>query len=393
MNILIVDDEIHIREGLKRTIESSLLSMKVWTAESGEQALDTLRETSIDIVIADIMMNGMTGLELIAAGKALYKRIHWIVLSAHSDFQFAQEAIRQGARDYLLKPIGKPKLIELLARLSEEIKQEEALLSGEKLLARNLHLLREAVFQRFANGLDIGSLDLSQLAERYADFHLIMIELHEHKEASLYHFISENIMTEMVAAKEQGFVFSLDGRTIVGLLATKEKSEAFVSELKMMLDRCLKCGFDIQSSKPMNDLRDIPAVIRGMRSPSAARGAEDEGRHAEESPTSVIPIAIQYIQEHYREELSLEKVAAAVYLNAAYFSQLFKTKTGQGYKEYVTRLRMDKAAELLRHTQLKVTEVAYRAGFQDIRHFTQVFRKTYQTTPTEYRQQHQQGEA
>ncbi|BBH20342.1 DNA-binding response regulator [Paenibacillus baekrokdamisoli] len=394
MNILIVDDEIHIREGLRRTIESAFQTLNVHTADSAEAALDKLRDVPVDIVIADIMMNGMTGLELIAAGKVLYKRIHWIILSAHSDFHFAQEALRQGARDYLLKPIGKSKLIELLTRLQAEIKQDEIQLSDEELLSRNLRLMRESVFQRFAAGMDIGPFNISKLAEQYPSFYLVMINLQQEKEASLFHFMTENIVTEMVEAGERGVVFSLDQRTVIALVSatTEPEPEPFIQELTEILDRCLKRAYGIHVSQQlMSDFRDIPSAIRALRS-LPAQTHESEPTQVEENPSGAIPIAIQYIQAHYQDELSLEKVAAAVYLNAAYFSQLFKQKMGQGYKEYVIRLRMDKAAEILQQTNMKITEVAYQVGYQELRHFTQVFRKTFQVTPTEYRQNNHQGE-
>lgn len=65
---------------------------------------------------------------------------------------------------------------------------------------------------------------------------------------------------------------------------------------------------------------------------------------------------------------------------------MFKQKTGSGFKEYVISLRMEKAMELLKHTQLKLIDIAEKVGYQDVKHFTQVFRKRTNMTPTEYRQ-------
>ena len=102
---------------------------------------------------------------------------------------------------------------------------------------------------------------------------------------------------------------------------------------------------------------------------------------------TIIEIALHYIRAHYQAELSLEKVASVVFLNPVYFSQLFKQKTGQGFKEYVIHLRMEQAKQMLLDPRMKLADIARRVGYMDVRHFTQVFRKKYEMTPTAYRQQ------
>lgn len=104
-----------------------------------------------------------------------------------------------------------------------------------------------------------------------------------------------------------------------------------------------------------------------------------------------IEVAMQYINANYHSDLSLEKVASIVYLNPVYFSQLFKQKTGYGFKEYVTQLRIDQAKQLLLNPHLKLADICEKIGYQDVRHFTQVFRKKVNVTPTEYRHEHMMG--
>jgi YesN/AraC family two-component response regulator len=255
MRILIVDDEKPICDGVKRTILSSFPDASILVAGNGKDALDMLSKSPVDIVILDIKMPKMNGLMLLAAGKELDQRIKWIIISAHADFYYAQEALRQGASDYILKPIGKQKLIALITRLHAEMVMEQ----------------------------------------------------------------------EKWTAKEQ--------------LELEEKA--------------------LKAAQPVKD--------------------------ADKASTGMIDTAIQYIHEHFHENVSLDKVAAAVYLNPTYFSLLFKQKVGAGYKEYITQLRMEKAKALLRDTPLKVSDIAIQVGFNDMRHFTQVFRKSCQETPTEYR--------
>lgn len=267
MRVLIVDDEQAIREGIKRAVMTAFMDWDVETAESGEEALRLLDGHKPDIVLMDVMMPGMSGLELLRLG-GVHKSIRWVVISAYSDFQFAQQALQYGARDYMLKPIGKPKLIELLNKLKEELDEER---------------------------------------------------------------------------------------------------DAWMKQQKM-LDQ-------------LNEARE--AVSRLLHAEAPPYEKQPDQMH----PKDLIESATQYIMEHYRENLSLEKVAAAVYLNPVYFSQLFKKTKGTGYKDYVIQLRLEKAKLLLKSSDLKVTEVAEQVGYQDMRHFTQVFRKMVLMTPSEYRRE------
>lgn len=143
--------------------------------------------------------------------------------------------------------------------------------------------------------------------------------------------------------------------------------------------------FQILHSGLSYDFNTVPQVVKRMREASASQAFEAEPLKG--SGEKAIDVALHFIREHYNEDLSLEKMASVVFLNPAYFSQLFKQKTGQGYKEYVTSLRLEQAKLLLLNPKLKLAEIAERVGYQDMRHFTQMFRKRFQLTPTEYRQQ------
>ena len=103
-----------------------------------------------------------------------------------------------------------------------------------------------------------------------------------------------------------------------------------------------------------------------------------------ESP--VITRARDYIANHQGEDLSLGQVARAVNTSSFYFCKLFKKATGLNFTEYVTRVRLEKAKNLLLNPHLRVSEIAYEVGFQSLTHFNRVFRKTLGKSPTAYRQ-------
>jgi len=121
LRIAIVDDEILIREGLARMIsKESAEFLVIGTYSDGKHLLDELTTLQLDVVITDIRMPQINGLELIKQLKATHPQIYSILMSGFVEFNYAREAIRSSAVDYLLKPINKEQLFELLYRLDKE---------------------------------------------------------------------------------------------------------------------------------------------------------------------------------------------------------------------------------------------------------------------------------
>ncbi|CQR56078.1 response regulator [Paenibacillus riograndensis] len=388
MNILVADDERVIREGIRRTIGQISPDHQVFVAAKAEEAVRIMEEQRIHIVLTDILMPGMSGLEFMKISKRRYPYVKWVVISAHSEFSYAQEAVRLGARDYLLKPIGKNKLLELINNLTAEIEQDNDISRQGERLKASLRFLREGVFQRLASGLDIGNLDIEPFIEDYKHFYMVMVQLDaEDRSIRLEHFIVENVLSELIELHGRGFVVSYDRQSLLGLITLREDAaiQQFQSEVKEHLTHYLKIPFQVIHSGLSHDFSTVPQVVKRMREASASQVLELEPMKG--SGEKAIDVALHYIKEHFYEDLSLEKMASVVFLNPAYFSQLFKQKTGQGYKEYVTSLRLEQAKLLLLNPRLKLAEIAERVGYQDMKHFTQMFRKRYQLTPTEYRQQ------
>jgi len=101
----------------------------------------------------------------------------------------------------------------------------------------------------------------------------------------------------------------------------------------------------------------------------------------------VIIRAKQYINEHQTEELSLEQVAAAVHTSKFYFCKIFKKSTGINFTDYLSRVRTERAKNLLLNPNLRVSEIAYEVGFQSLTHFNRVFKRVLGRSPTDYREQ------
>ncbi|KHL91448.1 hypothetical protein QW71_34635 [Paenibacillus sp. IHB B 3415] len=130
LRIVIVDDEVLIREGLARMIskESSEFAV-IRTYPDGKQLLDELPSLQFDVLITDIRMPQIGGLELIRLLKSSHPHIRSLLMSGFVEFDYAREAIRSSAVDYLLKPINKEQLFEILHNLDKErtlLREKEA---------------------------------------------------------------------------------------------------------------------------------------------------------------------------------------------------------------------------------------------------------------------------
>lgn len=99
----------------------------------------------------------------------------------------------------------------------------------------------------------------------------------------------------------------------------------------------------------------------------------------------MITKAKQFIREHHAEELSLGKVAAAVNTSRFNFCKAFKKATGLNYTDYVSRVRVEQAKEMLLNPNARVSEVAFAVGFQSLTHFNRVFKRVVGQSPSEYR--------
>ncbi|HNQ72893.1 MAG TPA: helix-turn-helix domain-containing protein, partial [Verrucomicrobiota bacterium] len=103
-----------------------------------------------------------------------------------------------------------------------------------------------------------------------------------------------------------------------------------------------------------------------------------------EPPT--ITKAKQFIDAHQTEEISLTDVARAVNTSTFYFCKMFKKATGLNFTDYLSRVRVEKAKNLLLNPNLRISEVAFAAGFQSLSHFNRVFRRIAGESPTQYRE-------
>ncbi|MFV0504101.1 MAG: response regulator [Lachnospirales bacterium] len=125
LNILIAEDEPIILKNIAKKVKQSSCTVTVETAESGREALEFLQNNDFDILITDIEMPKMSGLELIEKVKSEFPKIKIIILSSHDNFEYARSALRNNIEDYLLKPISLETINNVLQKLSGKIYEEK----------------------------------------------------------------------------------------------------------------------------------------------------------------------------------------------------------------------------------------------------------------------------
>lgn len=128
LKVLLVDDEPFILQGLKMLLDWEAAGYEVHTATNGKEALDYYKYNPVDLIIADIKMPVMTGLELLKElRETLNSDVYFVILSGYAEFNYAQEALRYNCTDYILKPVEKEQLIGILGTVSALNSEKETL--------------------------------------------------------------------------------------------------------------------------------------------------------------------------------------------------------------------------------------------------------------------------
>lgn len=193
MKVLITDDEIQIRKGLRLKVDWEEEGFQlVEEASNGKEALEILQTKDIDIVITDMRMPIMDGVELAKRCHQDFPHVKVIVLSGYSDFDYVRNSLQQGVKDYLLKPVAPDELLEALRKIRKEVEEEKRkqveIAQMSRLVHSHLQELQEqfilhlAKEERLQLPIVIGrlqQLQLEELANENAKVQFITVEIRE----------------------------------------------------------------------------------------------------------------------------------------------------------------------------------------------------------------------
>lgn len=258
-NILIVDDEQLIRQGLRARIEYLGIDVdEIFEAENGLMALRLQEEHPIDVVITDIRMPDMDGLELIQEMQKKNNQIKFVVLSGYAEFSYAETAIRLGVKAYLLKPVSNDDLKAAFDKAYKEMEQTASVrqeVQMKKRMDREKQVYQqEKALNALFSSQEAGAVTREQLCklcgydekmwEGGAESVLYLAILHINKESfehqrfrpvdhELVRFMIRNIFEEIQAPCEKLLVNSLsDTRQMYGIFIGDDKKK-----LRMEVER------------------------------------------------------------------------------------------------------------------------------------------------------------
>jgi len=460
MKILIADDESLVRQSILMFLHDLGIDYDdVVEASNGISMLEAVRVNHFDLALIDIRMPSMDGLEAIRQAKALAPYTDYYILTGFDDFQYAREGIRLGVRDYILKPLKRTVLEEILEHTISSMEQKKARLMDTLTLCimslfsshseavrfplpcRPVLIANDVPDEPFSSSellaKDDGKIIVIPSKQPEGTF-LFLFELPEHPQYS-------HTYVEQLSSRYSTICTVVEGRLIQDNQTWQGEQERITSIASCrflfgghrlyknsvkspMLTAaqttvCLQCehgmaayasgdyvGFSLACEALLTFLQTAkdtcptaaetlknyiiqayhlkPASLPSLRSQLMQLSATMNLNRNKDFRYQEI---LQYIQEHFQEDLSLSDVAAAFGFSPNYFSSLFKKKTGRNFTHYLTDLRIRQAKGLLLDTSMTVREISSAVGYYSTSFFIRSFKNSEGITPLEYRKIHEKG--
>jgi two-component system response regulator YesN len=382
--VLIVDDEPLVRVTLRSMVHWERLGFAcVAEAANGEEALAALEaHPGISLVILDLVMPRMDGLELLRRMRERGPMPQVIMLTAHGDFPMVREAFKLGAADYLLKTEMEHESFEpLLAAAAERIDRFKdspgsaghAGAMRQEALRRLLEsdqpqLLREELGER---GIRLGTvLRLGLLTVK--DFDAVSARYDPSSRLSF--------PLALMAAVEQVLdrhgdaqVLRIEDDAYVVFLSFPRHAPSRIDELSRELADDVRRALHSYVNVDADIAWSAATELDAGPSPSSLYRALMAGRTR---PSRVVERARQRIREFFADpSLHLSRLSAELGVTPNHLSAQFTREMGRSFREYLTLVRVEAAKRLLAGSSLKVWEVAERVGYLNIEHFSRVFKK------------------
>ena len=378
LKVLIVDDERIIVKGLENLYDWVQNGFQViGKAFNGQSGIELAKKVKPDIVLTDIRMPKVSGLEMILVLKKEMPQMEFIVISGYNDFSYCQEALRLGASDYLLKPIDYQMLHNKLIEVRKKIEKEKEL---TMMADEGQSLKRTELFKKLIHKPEINISDMQIMEGLGIDqnnlFCVVLMKNNEQDvEASI---CSIDKRQDAESINNFGHLVFNDLDNIVIIIWHKEKEylesvefrESLVSLTPDSLSQSIGVG-------PVMDLINIGESYLGALEIIKARESVDSNQ--------MISKLKNYINEHYSEAVSLQTLADISNMTPFYVSRFFKEKTGKNFTGYLQEMRIGKAKELLLKTDLSVSEISEKIGYGDYRVFIKTFKKNCGITPKQYK--------
>lgn len=405
--VLVVDDDRIIRQGIARNIDWEAHDFQVVAqAGNGLEGLELVKAYQPQIVISDIRMPLLDGLEMTGRINDLYPRTKVILLTAYEDFEYAKQGIRLKVSDYILKYADNQEILQAALKARQEL-VEEGFLREDGLLVRN----------KFLNELITGKVDPERIEQEGEclklsfegrRFCLAVIAFDSVEKSSL---VPEGDLQQLVTicnrtlSDQDGALAFLNVEyqvcVMFGTADNSGEANQFIADvletIKIRIESCFRSKFSMGVGNVYEGYQNIPKSYQEALQALKMRDVLnkcgiihiDSVRYNENSQMAIFKQILAFVEKnYYRENLTLNLIAKEVHIAHTYICTLFKKYMHESLGEYLVRLRIAKAKELIIHTDLKTYQVAEKVGYGNPQYFSVLFKKSTGYTPTEFRNRH-----
>lgn len=380
INLLLVEDEKPILQKMVENVDWRRNGYRVFAALNAREALSIVEEEKIDILVTDIKMPGMTGIELIREVRQLNSLIIPIIVSGYADFTYAQQSIRLNVFDYLLKPFRSFRLLEVVNKACRYRREREE--EREELL-----FLKEEV---------------EKLVEREGEHPFFAQLFFGKKGEDIYHrqafmLKRDDLFKDLKYGREEDILHHVDV-LLEDVERVQEKNESFfilfsniilltfktLKEMDYNLDEFIK-GL-VFERRPIQEAEIEREDLRDYLKDFLLQANLFIIKRSRQENEDLIQDVKHRVIERLAEGITLNQLSKELAVSTGHLSQLFQQQTGQKFSEFLDGVRADQARELLKTTDKKIYEIAKRVGFSDPYYFSFWFKKQVGISPTTFRE-------
>ena len=384
-SILIIDDEPIVKIALRSILPWEEHGFSICgTASNGLEAMSLIEKHQPDVIITDLKMPEMDGLELIRTLKEKNYPGEILVLSNYEDFDSVRSALLLGAADYLLKiKISPDTLLACLNKTTEKLQEKadrKVPVPAETVSENRTRLLLsffegETSLSSFT-GQNAGT-DLLFMQEPCAVCYVTFEKFLSNEAFS----ISGKLLCDMILDAVQGvlqpYILVLNDYSALVVFSQKELDAG-----QMKVDQLVKKLYNrftmYQSFAP-----DMP-YQENLPDYEEARNIYQTFTINEGHYTDDIAKTLAYIEGNYMHRLTLSSISANVNLSSSYLCHVFKSEVGTSITSYLNNLRIRKAATMIKDNRLSLKEISTMVGIDDQLYFSRLFKKCMGISPSEY---------
>ena len=366
-SILMVDDEALSR----KLIENKLMTIPdvtVTGVSNGHLAKQYLLDHFVDLVITDIRMPVLDGLELAGFISRFSPETMVVIISGYSEFEYAKQAIEYGVKDYLLKPVQ----LQNIERIVQECRSK-TYQNHQMTIQQHYHkdaeqekLIAEILKEDSGN---CGMIELERLFSCHGTVVSITPDIDEKINKDDYELVYKNLMGRCLHNYSVLALGNQNGHFRYLLIPAQNSEHRNIEAAGEYLNRVLSHKVEFAILASINSIGEL----RGLDLSSST-----------DVSSQVIESACQFMKEHLGEPISRNMVAEYVYLSHSHFGHLFRQVKGMGYNAYLTQIRIEKAKDLLLNN-MTVGDVAVAVGYRDAKYFSEIFYQKTGCFPSDYK--------